>query len=307
MKLPTPDSPGDETTALDYHAPMAALKSRRDYTTIIVSLIAMAIGAAAILVSCEANRLAEKARIGPQIILSEAIPPTETGPDGRVIQHGNDKMTVGNGDQVTFTTKEVIERRAPSSRNESEASAKGVGLKTSSEKVAQTFKAEQAKVGLEDVGGAEGGGFTYSGQLSGLVKFGLNIFHLIGAALLLAALAFVVVPPLFSLPPRTSTATTVGAGGVVFIIVGVSISSAPWVWVVALIALLGGLGFWLYKSVKAGHLEAFAKTVANTVDKLPDEQKEAMKDAIGAEAKNLGTGKSVLKVTTEKKIAGKMV
>lgn len=180
--------------------------------------------------------------------------PARPAPETRSIRVDGREVVVGARDRVTLEHQDTITEVGAGSRTDRQAHTVGVGLETSAAEVAQSFRAEQARTELDGVGAAAGGGFSYSGEMTGGVR--LNAFHAIGAACLLAALGFVVVPLFLKMPPRWGTAAALAAGGVAFIAIGVSIDRMPWAWAVAGVLVLAGLGFWLFMAIRNGKAAA---------------------------------------------------
>lgn len=196
--------------------------------------------------------------------------PARPAPETRSIRVDGREVVVGARDRVTLEHQDTITEVGAGSRTDRQAHTVGVGLETSAAEVAQSFRAEQARTELDGVGAAAGGGFSYSGEMTGGTK--VNIFTAIGAACLLAALGFVVVPLFLRMPPRWGTAAALAAGGVAFIAIGVSIDQMPWAWAIGGLLALAGLGFWLFMAVRNGKLAAAVKVEAErergTVDAL---------------------------------------
>lgn len=234
---------------------------------LLVAIAAVALAAAAFIAACRSPAVSAVATPAP---VQEPAAEQVGAPDAtRSIRVDGREVVVGARDKVTFEHQDTVTDIGAASRTDRQAATTGVGLGTSADQVAQNFRAEQASVGLDDVGSAAGGGFSYSGKMSGGMQ--LNVFHAIGAACLLGALGFVVVPLFLKTPPRIGTAAALATGGVAFIAIGTSIESMPWAWALAGLLILAGLGFWLFMAVKSGRtlehrksaIEALVASVAS--------------------------------------------
>jgi hypothetical protein len=217
------------------------------------------------------------------------------GPEHQLIEVNGNRLIVGADKPVTM---EIIEKGGGSTggtKYQEKAEATTAGLSTSSDQVAQNFKSEAPRTALggEDKGGGggggSGGGFDYSGKLSGVP--GLNIYHLLGAAGLVVAVAF------FIITKRVGTSLTIAACSLGMIGVGVTVDRYPMVWGVAVALVLVAGGAWLFLAWKNGKRVADLKAttgslseafthVVRGVDDLDPSTKSAVKHSIEKAARD---------------------
>ncbi len=178
------------------------------------------------------------------------------------------------------------ENSGPGATYNETSAASGTGLKTSSGEVAQKFAARDVSAALGPRG-AVGGGFQYSGTLSGVE--GINLFHALGAIFIIAGGIF------YAVTKRLGTSAMIAGAGLAFIAIGVAIKEAPMLWIAGLIVLACVLGAWIFlawknKQVKAdnteviGDLNLFGKTVVQATNKLSPAAKDEFKKAMEASA-----------------------
>lgn len=210
--------------------------------------------------------------------------------DHQLVEVGGQRLIVAKDQPVTVEIRRKNATSNGGTKYRETAESKTAGLRTSSDQVAQTLKSDKAEAHLIGGGGAIGGGFNYSGKL--FSGSSLNIFHLIGAFLLLAALGLFIAPKVllaFGIPmtPQNGTAIALAAGGVVFICVGVVVNDYPWAALIALAALVGLIVFWVIRGIVHGKDKAdlkktktAVKKIVKGVDALPEAEKTAVKASV---------------------------
>lgn len=198
------------------------------------------------LLGCSAKEVEPKPAQESKVQTPTPVEPT--APGSRYIDLGDGRKLVVNDDsKIEIRRTHENSDRAGSVDTDQKATSKGPALSTSSAEVAQKFNVAGQELSLDQ---AKGGGFTYDGKLFGGAK--VNVFHMIGASLLLVGLAFIIVPMVFGLPPRYGTAAMIAAGGVGFIAIGSSLEAMPWAWAIAGLIILAIGGVWVFMAVRHG-------------------------------------------------------
>ncbi len=198
---------------------------------------------------------------------------------------GHDVSYHGDG-VVRFKTTEKTTGTAATTNTHEVASAKGVGLATDADQIAQNFKTDPASTSLSDGGIANAGGSAYSGTLKGLEKK-TTIFYILGAGGLIFAGVF------FYLTRSVGSSLLIAACSLGLIAIGVTVNTYPWVWLLGFVALVVFGGVWLYRAYAAGTLKATLATVVAGVENSEATAAAAVKESIASAAKDAGIAPKV--------------
>lgn len=188
------------------------------------------------------------------------------------------KVHVAKGHGVKYT---VTEESVGAAQNV-KTSAKGPGITTDSESVAQNLKVDGVSAGDS---GSSSQGFAYSGTLTGGKR--VNIFHLLGAAcILLAGVAYYFTHDL----KRSAIALAVGLA---FIAIGVTVETYPLAWLAGGVVILILGAVWVYDARKSGRLSLALNKVVRGVSGSEEGVRGKVKDSI---AQAVGSDSRVKKV-----------
>lgn len=186
------------------------------------------------------------------------------------------------GSTVRYThtdteTEPAVDQRAS-------ATGDGAGMTTSAAEAAGSFNAGAPDTALGPLPGQKGPGARSSGGKAGAafelkgMPAGMNFFHMIGGAALLAAGAMFV----FIKPPPRQLALSTAALGALSIAVGVLIQDYPWAW----LALAAGIiGYAVYVVVHERGDSAAKAALGDTVEAvetLPPALAKPVKSAVSA-------------------------
>lgn len=188
------------------------------------------------------------------------------------------QVHVAKGHGVKYT---VTEESVGAAQNV-KTSAKGPGITTDSESVAQNLKVDG--VSANDAGSSSQG-FSYSGTLTGGKT--INIFHLLGAACILISLGA------YYFTHNLKTSMIAFIGGLAFIAIGVTVEKYPLIWVAGAVVFLILGGVWVYDARKSGRLSLALNKVVRGVSGSEESVRGKVKDSI---AQAVGSDSRVKKV-----------
>jgi hypothetical protein len=199
--------------------------------------------------------------------------PETTPPVTKVTADGIPEVQALPGHAVKVTRVVEEQNDGPEGTSETISSSKGPRVATSSDEVAQKMQFQAVQAAEK---GGQGGGFSYSGKLSGR---SWNLFYVLGAGTLLVA------GGLFIVTKDVKRSLLAAALGGLFIGVGVTIEQFPEIWLVAIGGLLILGGVWIYDAWKHRRLGTALTTVVAGISDLTPELRGDVKDSIGEQIK----------------------
>lgn len=175
-----------------------------------------------------------------------------------------------NGNDIKAPKNSVVKIDIDKSRM---AESKGAKVRTSSDQVAQTIKADPPNVSL-DGSKAEGGSFDFINKMK--VSTGSAIFYTIGAMVLLGGLAI-------SIFVNVQKGLMVALAGVAVVSIGVFIDQYPWLFLIIPVLLVGAIVYLVVEGKTNNNLKDvvtnIVKGVAHAETKDP-ESAQVVKDSI---------------------------
>lgn len=206
-----------------------------------------------------------------------------------VVVDGGGVVHVPDGFNLRYSVTTEEEGGGDVDYDRTTTSAKGPGVTTDSETVAQNLAVKDVTAGP---GASGGGGFQYSGKLTG--GNSVNIFHILGAmCLVFAAVSFWLSKDL----KRSSYAALAGA---VFIGVGVSVEHYPQIWAIGALGLLIIGIAWCYDVYKNNRLSMSLQKIVLGVSEAPPSASAEVKASIGEVLKNDPLAKRVVEAEVVK-------
>jgi hypothetical protein len=136
-------------------------------------------------------------------------------------------------------------------------------LRTSSGEAALGFTTRLRRFSLPWGGKATGGAFGFEAQLLG--GRGVNVLHVIGAAVMACALI-----PLLRTPRRWGAAAAFGLVGVGIVMTGTLVDRYPWVTLVAGVLALGLVAYGAYEAWRRGRLATALDAITPVVEHAPN-------------------------------------
>lgn len=173
------------------------------------------------------------------------------------------------GSEVRIQIHETVEEYGLERVETGNATGTSPSLITSSSDVASKFEAGQSVAG-----GASGGWATLDVSASSTT----NIFYWFGAILGLAAIGSLV------LLKNIRLSLILGGSSAAMIAVGVSISVYPWVWLLALVAVLGLVAFYIWSEIEKKDIQSVAKVFVDSIEDVDDDINEQVVERIEAKA-----------------------
>jgi hypothetical protein len=220
-----------------------------------------------------------RARIIPFLLLPLMIgcdkkeqTPSKSTP---VVVEGGSVVNVPEGFNLRYSVTTEEEGGGDTVYDKTTSTAKGPGVTTDSESVAQNLAVKDTQAGID---GSGGGGFQYAGKLTGGKS--VNIFHVLGAmCLIFAAVSFWLSKDI----KRSAYAALAGA---VFIGVGVSVEHYPQFWALGALGLLIIGIAWCYDVYKNNRLSLSLQKIVLGVSEAPAASSAEVKASIGKVLKN---------------------
>lgn len=207
------------------------------------------------------------------LLLSSCGKPSEPPAQVPVVTYVPDTTMTLDGKNVVVPAGKalrysvVTETETPGTKTTT--SSKGPSISTDSASVAQALKVGTTSAGLK---GAGGGGFEYSGTLTGGKTF--NLFHFLGAACVIGA------GLMFWLTRDVFRSLILFGTGMALVAIGISVEYYPQIWLAGLGLLLILGGVWVYDAWKKGNLGVTLQKVTRGISEAPDEAKAAVKASI---------------------------
>jgi hypothetical protein len=174
-------------------------------------------------------------------------------------------------------------------RSAATASGKGVGVRGGSDKTdLKSLAAPEVDLGKGGPSAAGGGLKGLSAKMLSTSK-GALIFYAVGGLLIVAGVVVVV------WLKQTALGLALTGAGVLLIGAGVCIERFPWVFLIPVVLLLGGLVWFILYARKHGGAMAALKTIIYGVETAPAAASEVVKASIAAAAPAVGAAAATVK------------
>jgi hypothetical protein len=228
------------------------------------------------------GRSAASARLAA--FVAAAVIGQPSGSEIRATQTGTDELLraaaelARQGLEIEIVIDEYEHRDTSADTTRSTFAERPATLATSSAEAALGFDTRLRRFALPWGGEAEGGGLGIEATVLG--GRGVNVLHLVGAAVMCMALI-----PLLRTPRRWSAAAVFGGVGLGIVMTGTLVDEYPWVTLLAAALLLALLAYGAYEAWRRGRLVASLDAITPVVEK--SEFADELKTQIGEKAGRL--------------------
>jgi len=212
-------------------------------------------------------------------------PPRQTVTSTRTARPATESTVITNAESVSIAPDGTItaqngevhvNKTDPSVDTQNSVTYTGPSLSTTSDEAASSFESKTPQVTFPDGSSTEGGSTAISADLSKLAG-GLGFFYAIGALFIALGAG------LIFWAKQVKLGIASGVLGALFIGVGVTIATYPWIWLVVVAAGLGVGGYFLWAHRQAFKDRFTLERVVKGVENADPEARAKVTDAIKSE------------------------